>query len=466
MINENNTGQSTLLNDAKDSMALLQAVIDSLSDAVSVVDEKGKGIMINRAYTRITGMTKEQVLNKPATVDIAEGESVHLKVLETGKAIKGVRMKVGPLRREVIVSCAPIFLNKLLKGSVGVIHDISELRLVMEELERTRRLVRKLESRYTFKDIIGDSLPLRKTIDRARQAASTPISILLRGECGTGKELFAHAIHHDSDRADEPFIRVNCASLTDTLLESELFGYGDGAFTGAKKGGRKGYFEEATGGTLFLDEVGAMGPEAQARLLRALQEGEIIRVGESRSRQIDVRIIAATNADLEKLVEKAHFRQDLYYRLNVFPIYLPLLKEMISDIPLLANYFAARYALEYGRNSVEIAPAVFRRLKAYHWPGNIRELQNVVARAVINLDRQENIITETHLTMPTLIAEAADSSRTETLAGSLKDLHQDWEKDILRKAIREAGGNKAEAARILDISIRNLYNKLHQHKLI
>lgn len=466
MISNLSKGQFRLLNDGKDSMVLLQAIIDSLSDAVSIVDEKGNGMMINRAYTRITGMTREQVLNKPATVDIAEGESVHLKVLESGKAITGVRMKVGPLRREVIVSCAPLFLNKEIKGSVGVIHDISELRLVMEELERTRRLVRKLESRYTFKDIIGGSMSLRKAIERARQAASTPVSILLRGECGTGKELFAHAIHHDSERADQPFIRVNCASLTDTLLESELFGYGDGAFTGAKKGGRKGYFEEATDGTLFLDEIGAMGPEAQAKLLRALQEGEIIRVGESRSRQIDVRIIAATNANLEKLVENNHFRQDLYYRLNVFPVYLPSLKEMLSDIPLLANYFASRCALEYGLNSVEIAPKVFKRLKAYDWPGNIRELQNVMARAVINLDRTENMITESHLMMPDLITGKTETGESEKPLGSLKDLHKSWEKGILRQALLEAKGNKAEAARILDISIRNLYNKLHQQNLI
>lgn len=455
----------TVAGDAENRL-ILQAIIDSLSDAISVVDEKGNGIMINRAYTRITGMTEEQVLHKPATVDIAEGESVHLKVLKTGQAITGVRMKVGPLRREVIVSCAPLLIEGTIKGSVGVIHDISELRLIMEELESTRRLVRKLESRYTFDDIIGDSLQLRKTIERARHAAVTPVSVLLLGACGTGKELFAHAIHHASERAAKPFIRVNCASLTDTLLESELFGYGDGAFTGAKKGGRKGYFEEATGGTLFLDEIGAMGAEAQARLLRALQEGEIIRVGESRSRQIDVRIIAATNADLEKMVEKGLFREDLYYRLNVFPILMPHLREIKSDIPLLVNAFVAHYAQEYGRSVVEVTPAVFRRLKAYDWPGNMRELQNVIARAIINLDRQERIIREDHLVMPSWQRDPDGCESTAYLEGSLKELHLAWEKDILVQVIQKTGGNKTEAARLLNISIRNLYNKLHQHKII
>ena len=450
-----------------ESKILLQTVIDSLSDAVSVVDENGIGIMFNRAYTRITGMTEEQVLNKPATVDIAEGESVHMRVLQTGKPIKGVRMKVGPFRREVIVSCAPLIIKGELKGSVGVIHDISELRRVMEELERTRRLIRKLESRFSFDDIIGNSNPIREAIDRARQAAATPACVLLRGECGTGKELFAHAIHHASERTDKPFIRVNCASLTDTLLESELFGYADGAFTGAKKGGRKGYFEEADSGTLFLDEIGAMSLEAQARLLRAIQEGEIIRVGESRTRGVDVRVIAATNADLEKMVDQELFRKDLYYRLNVFPIEMPPLREIKSDIPLLVSHFLSRYAQDYGRTVVEVTPAVYRRLKEYDWPGNMRELQNVITRALINLDRDEYIIEEKHLMMPFIVApEIEIELDSVSLEGTLKDLHRNWEKNVFIRILRETGGNKAEAARRLNISIRNLYNKLHQHKLI
>jgi len=455
---------STLAADGENKL-LLQTIIDSLSDAVSVVDENGIGIMINRAYTRITGMNEEQVLRKPATVDIAEGESVHLRVLQTGKPIKGVRMKVGPFRREVIVSCAPLIINGELKGSVGVIHDISELRRVMEELHRTRRLVRELESHYTFDDIIGNSEQIRETVERARQAAATPACVLLRGECGTGKELFAHAIHHASDRADKPFIRVNCASLTDTLLESELFGYGDGAFTGAKKGGRKGYFEEANSGTLFLDEIGAMGNEAQARLLRAIQEGEIIRVGESRTRKIDVRLVIATNANLEEMVEKGIFRKDLYYRLNVFPIYLPPLREIKSDIPLLVNHFLTGLAREYGRSVVEVAPAVYRRLKEYDWPGNMRELENVIARALINLGRDNSVIEENHLVMPFVESSAVKGQDSIPVEGTLKQMHRSWEKDVLLKALQAAGGNKAEAARRLDISIRSLYNKLHQHKI-
>ncbi len=458
--------KASILEAAGENKLLLQTIIDSLSDAVSVVDENGLGIMINRAYTRLTGMTEDQVLNKPATVDIAEGESVHMKVLQTGKPIKGVRMKVGPFRREVIVSCAPLIIKGRLKGSVGVIHDISELRWVMEELERTRRLVRELESRYSFDDIIGNSGEIQETIERARHVAVTPACVLLRGECGTGKELFAHAIHHASDRAEKAFIRVNCASLTSTLLESELFGYAEGAFTGAKKGGRKGYFEEASGGTLFLDEIGSLSHEAQAKLLRAIQEGEIIRVGETRARQIDVRIITATNADLESLVEEGKFRRDLYYRLNVFPIRLPPLREIKSDIPLLVNHYLNYYAREYGRVVVEATPEVYRRLKEYDWPGNMRELQNVIARALINLGRDEDVIEERHLVMPFVASQEESEPDTAPLNGSLKEMHRAWEKDVLKKALEESGGNKAEAARRLDISIRNFYNKIHQHNLI
>ncbi len=446
---------------------LLQTIIDSLADAVSIVDEKGMGLMINRAYTRITGMKAEQVLDRPATVDIAEGESVHYQVLKTGKPIKDVRLKVGPWRRDVVVSCAPLFIKGELKGSVGVIHDISEIRRLMDELERARRLVRRLESRYTFEDIIGRSPRLLEAVELARQAARTPAGVLLRGECGTGKELFAHAIHHDSDRAARPFIRVNCASLTDTLLESELFGYVDGAFTGAKRGGRRGYFEEANGGTLFLDEIGAMSREAQARLLRVLQEGEITRVGESRTVAIDVRIIAATNADLEELLRSGRFREDLYYRLNVFPIIAPPLRELHEDIPLLTDFFVHRYGHEYGRPGVEPASDVYCRLQEYDWPGNVRELQNVIARALINLGRDETLITERHLVIPFAepLRPALDPPEAGYSGASLGERQQAWEKKLLRQVLEECGGNKTAAARRLRISIRTLYNKLERYGL-
>ncbi|RJQ41325.1 MAG: PAS domain S-box protein, partial [Nitrospiraceae bacterium] len=242
--------------DLKKVRSLLEAILYSTDDAISVVDEKGCQILINPAYTRITGLNEKDVLNKPCTVDIAEGESMHLKVLKTRKPVRGVSMKVGPARKAVMVNVAPIIIDGELKGSVGIIHDISEIRKLTEELEHAKSLIRRMTAKYTFDDIIGESELVRAAISQARHVADTPATVLLRGESGTGKELFAHAMHNASSRSRGPLVRVNCAAIAESLLESELFGYEEGAFTGAVRGGKKGYFEEASGGTIFLDEIG------------------------------------------------------------------------------------------------------------------------------------------------------------------------------------------------------------------
>ena len=213
--------------------SLLEAVIESTADAISVADEHGNNMIVNPAYTRLTGLTKDAVLNKPVTVDIAEGESMHLKVLRSGQPVRNVRMKVGPGKKEVIVNVAPIFIDGQIKGSVGVIHDISEIMGLNEELAQARKLIRHLKARYTWGDIIGTSPAMVAAKDQARRAAETPATVLLRGESGTGKELFAHAIHNASSRQQGQFVGVNCAALSENLLESELFGYVEGAFTGA-----------------------------------------------------------------------------------------------------------------------------------------------------------------------------------------------------------------------------------------
>jgi len=445
---------------------LLQTIIDSIQDAISVVNEQGIQILINRAYTELTGLTDEEVINKPATVDIAEGESVHYQVLNTHQPVKGIPMKVGPYRRDVIVSCAPLIKNNQLKGSVGVIHDVSEIKQLAKELDRTQRKVRHLESKYTFEDIIGESPSLKKTVERARIAARSPVTVLLRGECGTGKELFAHAIHRASDRANKPFIRVNCASISGSLLESELFGYVGGAFTGARKGGKKGYFEEANGGILLLDEIGAMEQELQVKLLRVLQEGEIVKIGASKSIPIDTRIIAATNANLENMVEQGWFRKDLYYRLNVFPLEIPPLREMPEDIPLLADYYLNRYGMEFGRPGVKISKQMLGKLKEYSWPGNIRELQNLLSRALINLNPEEKIIEEHHFALPFSNAESGNEVKAFISPGkSLGKLKSEWERGVIVEAIKQAKGNKTEAARNLEISVRNLYQKLDKYDI-
>lgn len=455
------------LTNLKEIRTLLEAIINSTQDAISVVDSEGKGILINKAYTNLVGLTKEDIIGKPATVDIAEGESVHYKVLKTRMPIKGVPMKVGPNKKEVIVHAAPIIVNDQLKGSVAVIHDVSEIKRLTEELDFTKRKLRHLEAKYTFDDIIGESPLIVEAKEAARSVAFTNATILLRGESGTGKELFAHAIHNSSYRKHNQFVRVNCAALTDSLLGSELFGYAEGAFTGAKKGGRKGLFEEADGGTIFLDEISEIGLSHQAMLLRVLNEKEILRVGESKPVPVNVRVIAATNVNLERAVEEGRFRKDLYFRLNVFPIYIPPLRERKEDIPLLVEHFIKKYNQEYGRAVESIEKSALKSLMDYDWPGNIRELENVISRAIINMKTGESIIEKKHL--PSFVGgyfeEKLRIVNSKNLNLPLKSLIEETEKEAIIIALNKTGGNKHEAARILGISIRNLFYKIKKYGL-
>ena len=286
---------------------LNNAIFQSTWDAISVVDEHGLGVMVNPSYSRVTGLKEEDVLGKPCTVDIASGKSIHMEVLRRGVPVHNARLRVGPYRRDVIVDANPIIVDGSIRGSVAVIKDVSELMQLNDQLENARETIRKLEARYTFDDVIGVSPSFLAAVERAKVAAVTPATVLLRGESGTGKELFAHAIHNASERRNARFIRVNCAALSQNVLESELFGYVEGAFTGARKGGRRGLFEEAHAGTVLLDEVGLMSLDTQAKLLRVLQEHEIRRVGGTDAIPINVRVIAATNLDLFRAVHDGRF---------------------------------------------------------------------------------------------------------------------------------------------------------------
>lgn len=452
--------------------SLLEAILNSTEDAISVVDEKGYGILINPAYTRITGLTEEDVLNKPCTVDIAEGESMHMKVLATKKAVRGVSMKVGPNKRPVIVNVAPIIMNNELKGSVGVIHDISEIRKLTEELENARSLIRMMTAKYTFDDIIGEGELIKAAIVQAKHAADTPATVLLRGESGTGKELFAHAMHNASSRRGGPFVRVNCAAIAESLQESELFGYEEGAFTGAVRGGKKGYFEEANGGTIFLDEIGDVNLSVQAKLLRVLQEKEVIRVGGNKSIPINVRVIAATNANLEQRIREGNFREDLYYRVNVFPIFVPPLRGRKEDIPALTAHFRKKLGREFGRKAAEISPEVINIFMDYDWPGNVRELENVLGRAIINMNYNEEVILPQYVPplgnsrQKSIIDRPDDQQININSDGTLEEIMDAVEKKVLQETLKKTKGNKTMAAKLLGIATRSLYYKLEKHKLV
>lgn len=454
------------ITDLKEVRMMLEAIIHSSEEAISVVDENGNGILINPAYTRLTGLTEEDVIGKPATADIAEGESMHMQVLKTRRPVRGARMKVGPKNRDVIVNVAPIIVDGVLKGSVGVIHDVSEIQRLTTELNRARQIIRTLEAKYSFADIVGESEEMKVAIEQAKLAAKTPATILLRGESGTGKELFAHAIHNASDRKYNKFIRVNCAAIPETLLESELFGYEEGAFSGARRGGKRGLFEEANNGSIFLDEIGELSASTQAKLLRVLQEREIVRVGGTKPIPINVRVIAATNVNLEKAIAEGAFREDLYYRLNRMPIYIPPLRARKEDIPALCRRLIQKLNQDYGRNVEGVTDEAMAKLLAYDWPGNVRELENVLGRAMIFMKFHEVMIDATHL--PPLASPSsvpAHRVETEEEIRPLEEMVSRYEASLIEQALRRHRGNKTAAARALGISVRNLYYKLEKYNL-
>src|SRR5690625_4286242 len=405
--------------DLKEIKTMLEAIIHSSEEAISVVDENGIGLMVNPAYTRITGFKEIEIIGKPAATDISEGESMHMKVLQTRRPVRGVRMKVGPGKKDVIVNVAPIIVDGKIKGSIGVLHDVTEIQALTSELKRARQIIRNLEAKYTFDDVIGSSAEMKLALEQAKVGARTPATVLLRGDSGTGKELFAHAIHNESDRKHNKFIRVNCAAIAETLLESELFGYEGGAFSGAKHGGKKGLFEEANHGSIFLDEIGELSLNMQAKLLRVLQENEIVRVGGTNPISINVRVITATNVNLEKAIMNKTFREDLYYRLTRLPIYIPSLQERLEDLPELTEHIILKLNQDYGRKIHHISKEALLKLTSYHWPGNIRELENVIGRAMIYMDINEETIEKHHLpelhVSDAAIAQSSDNEENISL---------------------------------------------------
>jgi len=307
------------------------------------------------------------------------------------------------------------------------------------------------KERYHLENVIGRSQPIRDVLSRVIKIAPTEATALITGESGTGKELIARAVHANSKRANRPFVTVNCAAITETLLESELFGYARGAFTGAVAA-RKGLFEEADGGTFFFDEIAETTPAFQAKLLRAIQEGEIRRVGENKPIRIDVRVVAATNVDLAQAVADRRFRQDLFYRLNVVRFVLPPLRERLEDIPLLVEFFLAKYTRKMGRRA-RLGEGVMDRLLSYAFPGNVRELENLVEQAVA-LCTNGLIGTDDILPEEPRVASAAPSGRT------LADIVDEAQRQAIETALRNADGSRERAAELLDISPTTLWRKM------
>src|SRR5438876_8003938 len=423
------------------------------------------------------------------------GEGITGRVVETGKPIVVPKVSSEPMflnragkrdlnKQEITYMCVPIVVKSKTVGALGV--DLkfkpdrdydSELKclglvaammaqaikaehLVDDERRRLRdensHLLEELKERYDFSNIIGNAGPMRQVYEQIAQVAHTNTTVLIRGESGTGKELIAHAIHYNSPRAQKPFIKVNCAALPETLIESELFGYEKGAFTGADAL-KKGRFELAQGGTLFLDEIGEMNVSTQVKLLRVLQEKEFERLGGTETVRSNVRLIAGTNKDLEKAMAQGKFREDLYYRLNVFAIFVPPLRERKSDLLLLADHFLQKYAREHKKDIRRISTPAIDMLTAYHWPGNVRELENVIERAVLVCDTH---VVHGHHLPPTL--QTAQASGTVTTI-SLSEAIAAYEKDIVLDALKTTRGNRAKAARLLSTTERIINYKVRKY---
>lgn len=322
--------------------------------------------------------------------------------------------------------------------------------------KRVQKLEKQLGDRYSFDKIVGKSKPILNAIDLAKRVAVTDTTVLLTGDTGTGKEVFAQAIHQASNRSKFNFVAINCAAFSKELLEGELFGHKAGSFTGAMKD-QRGLFEEANKGTIFLDEIGEMPVELQAKILRVLETGEFLKIGETKVTRVDVRIIAATNRNLEEEIANEHFRSDLFYRLSVFSIYLPALRERKQDIHLLANHFTQIFSLRVKRKELQISPEYITALENHQWKGNIRELKNCIERSVILSDNDVLCVD----TLP-FASIAVDSGVKMLSAFSMASV----EKVHIQKVLHHTHGNKAEAARLLEIGIATLYRKIEEYKLI
>jgi len=431
----------------------LEATVNTLTEGVLIANTAGNVIKANKMLMDIVQLNEEQVIGQKLDEIFGNPLMSEIVAAKTEIADKemGVRVRANGETVHVLLNIKPIRgASKELMGSL----------LTLKEIKKVRQLIHHLtgsQAKVTFADIIGKSPRFTDCIKEAHLAARSISTVLLMGESGTGKDLFAQAIHNESDRRKKPFIAINCGAIPRDLLGSELFGYVEGAFTGARKGGSAGKFELSDGGTLFLDEIGEMSLEMQVLLLRVLQEKEVIRIGGHKVIPVDVRIIAATNKDLETEVKKGNFREDLFYRLNVIPIKIPSLRKRKEDIPLLVKSFTENLNDRLNKRITSISPELLQILSDYDWPGNVRQLQNVLERMIVRS-------TGCELTTQFLPEEVKSEQITIELDTSLP-LKEEIKKQALLRSIHESNGNYKQAARMLGISRSTLYRQLEKFNL-
>ncbi|WP_286232400.1 sigma-54 interaction domain-containing protein [Neobacillus mesonae] len=443
---------------------ILETIIDCAYEWIVVVDTDGQIVYINQNYCQFLEIEKGDALGRHVT-EVIENSRMHI-VARTGKEeiadlqyIKGNYM---------IANRIPLFSNGRLFGALGTVifRDTKEWNRMNSHIKSLLpRLQTYLQdwnessgAKYTLQDIKSVSAAMRELKQKVKSVASGDISVLIRGESGTGKELFAHSIHSLSPRSHQPFIKVNCGAIPEHLLESELFGYEEGAFTGAKKGGKKGKFVLAHGGTIFLDEIGDMPLNMQVKLLRVLQEKEVESVGSLKPIPVDVRVIAATNRPLEKMIEEKRFREDLFYRIHVVPFKIPPLRERPEDIPYLTDYFLEKISRRAGKRVTTFDEEVRRVFDRYHWPGNLRELENVVEAAVHLTDGER-------ITLSSLPESLMGDPKVLIGQLSLKEILEETEKRILERTLEQFHHDKLEAAKALGISKSSMYEKIKKYRL-
>lgn len=450
------------------------SLFNDLSLPINFVDHNCNILVMNTAFLEFLGLPLKDVVGQNL-VDIDNTTRFPI-VLQTGipEIAHKHRFKNG---KEAIVDRIPIYDGDRIIGAAGIVflenlpYDSIENKIrrsIIEKIrpeykEKEKTTTSSLTALYSFDDIISNSALIRHYKQRAKSFAKTELPVLITGDSGVGKELFAHAIHTESNRSDKPFVCINCAAIPDTLIESELFGYEAGSFTGANKNGKIGKFELAHGGTIFLDEIGELPPMMQSKLLRVLQENQIEKIGSSQSTTIDVRVIAATNIDLLKHIDNKTFRADLYYRLNVLNLNIPSLRERSEDIPLLIEHFKSLFYQKNGIYKV-FSKEALKILTAYHWPGNIRELKNIVYRLmviaqseVINHDLIPDDILEAHFS---LYADQYDANTLLENRSTLNNIMRDIEAQIIEDTLKLCDNNKTKAADLLGIKRMTLYRKL------
>ncbi|NCB51899.1 MAG: PAS domain-containing protein [Clostridia bacterium] len=423
----------------------LRTLLDMLPDGLVMIDAKGCITHINQKGGHILGLPPDQAVGK--RIPNYALENGVKAVLESKKTALYDLLELDTAKFSYTIQ--PVLLEGIVSGAIVLLQEVEYVRNVEQRI-RTQLAQRGLVAVHSFDDILGENETIRQTIHRAKQFAVVDSTVLINGESGTGKEMFAQSIHNYSLRRDGPFVAVNCATLPPNLLESELFGYAEGAFTGAKKSGKMGLFELAHRGTIFLDEIGESDLRMQARLLRVLEERQIMRIGDDRIVPVDVRVIAATNRSLAGMVAEGAFREDFYYRLNVLSLRLPPLRERKDDLSLLIRCFTEKYMSRHGRGGLFITPDGMEALTCYDWPGNARELKNAIERLVITSDGSPVGRAE----IAELLGLAAPQQR------AVSGLLEENEQEAILRVLQSVGGNKSAAAAALGISRPTLYRKL------